>query len=179
MAKESRIIEKKTFNPNKNYFEIENIEIYREVSEEEEIYDHNAIMYGGMELLVKVLGPCAAVVAGIFLTCINLWILGLISFVVVLTLSIIVGCGLEKESVKYACKLYEFYNTHGPHLWDEGAAEINAHNAEQERIAEEWRVAHPFEEKIRAVLDDPKSSVDVAEMAYFFADKYLKEKLGG
>ena len=101
-----------------------------------------------------------------------------ISFVVLFTLSIIVGHYCEKESVKYARKLYEFYDECGSRLWDEAMTEINAYNAEQERIAEEWRAEHPFEEKIRAVLDDPMSSVDIAEMAYFFADKYLKEKQG-
>ena len=176
--KHYRTVEKKTFNPNKNYFEIEKVKIYREVGNEEETFDRKANLYCSLELLIKVFGSCAAIGAGIFLICVDLWILGLLSFAVVLTLSIIVGCSLEKEGVKYANKLYEFYDTQGPHLWDEAMAEINAHNAEQEQIAEEWRTAHPFEEKIRAVLDDQKSSVDVAEMAYFFADKYLKEKQG-
>ncbi len=176
--KHYRTVEKKTFNPDKNYFEIEHIKITREESEEETTLNNNIVLYYNLELLMQIFGPCGAIGALIVLICVNLWIYGLISFVVLLTLSIIVGRSLCKEGDKYSRKLYEFYDNQVSHFWDEATAEILAHNAEQERIAEEWRATHPFEEKIRAVLDDPMSSVDIAEMAYFFADKYLKEKLG-
>jgi hypothetical protein len=173
-----KTVEKKTFNPNKNYFEVEHVKISREETEEEIALNNDIILCYNLELLMQIFGPCGATVALIVLICFNLWIYGLISFVVLLTLSIIVGHSLGKEGDKHSRKLYEFYDKQVSHFWDEATAEILAHNVEQERIAEEWRAAHPFEEKIRAVLSDPMSSVDIAEMAYFFADKYLKEKLG-
>jgi hypothetical protein len=173
-----KTVEKKTFNPNKNYFEIEHIKIPREETEEEIALNNDIALCYNLELLIQIFGPCSAIGALIVLICFNLWIYGLISFVVLLALSIIVGRSLSKEGDNHSRKLYEFYNKQVVQFWDEATAEIIAHNAEQERIAEEWRAAHPFEEKIRAVLSDPMSSVDIAEMAYFFADKYLKEKLG-
>ena len=52
--------------------------------------------------------------------------------------------------------------------------EVQAWNDEQERIAEEWRAAHPLEEKIRACIKDPMSSVEVANLARYYAEEYLK-----
>ena len=52
--------------------------------------------------------------------------------------------------------------------------EVNAYNAEQERIAAEWRAKHPLEEKIRACLKDPNSSVEIADLARFYAAEYIR-----
>lgn len=174
--KHYRTIEKKTFNPDKNYFNIETIKVYREESKEEETLSHNANVCGTMELLVKVLGISGSLAALLVLSCLNLWLYGLIIFVILFPASLILGRQLEKECERFERELAEYYEKYGPLFYAEQMAEILAHNTAQELIAAEWRAAHPFEEKIRAVLNDPMSSVDIAEMAYFFADKYLKEK---
>ena len=38
----------------------------------------------------------------------------------------------------------------------------------------ERRAEHPFEEKIRACIKDPNSSVDIADLARYYALDYLK-----
>ena len=83
MAKQHcRTIEKKTFNPDKNYFTIETIKVYREESKEEETLSHNANVYRTMELLIKVLGISSSLAALLVLSCLNLWLYGLIIFVI-------------------------------------------------------------------------------------------------
>ena len=57
--------------------------------------------------------------------------------------------------------------------FDDEENECEAHNAEQEKIANEWRQAHPFEEKIR-MAKTRGSSVDIAEMV----KEYIKLQKG-
>lgn len=57
--------------------------------------------------------------------------------------------------------------------FDEEDAECDKYNAEQEAVAEEWRKAHPFEEKIR-MAKTRGSSVDIAEMV----KEYIKLQKG-
>ena len=51
-------------------------------------------------------------------------------------------------------------------IW-EGAIE------EQKKICELWRAQHPFEEAIRKAQES-KSSVDIAELARYYAEHYIK-----
>jgi hypothetical protein len=60
-------------------------------------------------------------------------------------------------------------------LWAVATQELRAYNEEQKKIAEAWRAEHPLEEKIRACLRDPMSSVDIANLARYYAEVYLTE----
>jgi len=53
--------------------------------------------------------------------------------------------------------------------------DLRAYNDKQKKIAETWRAEHPLEEKIRACLRDPMSSVDIANLARYYAEEYVKE----
>lgn len=76
---------------------------------------------------------------------------------------------------EYNEKYREYYMEHEDELWAEATKELRAYNEEQKKVAETWRAEHPLEEKIRACLKDPKSSVDIANLARYYAEIYLKE----
>ena len=70
--------------------------------------------------------------------------------------------------------LERWHEEHDEELWADAYAPVLAYNEEQHRIAEAWRAEHPFEEKIRACIKDPNSSVDIADLARYYALDYLK-----
>ena len=178
MAKIYRTINKETFIPEKNYFKVEKIEVYREETPEEVLYEKKSKVYVTSAWSIGFFGGATIFVASIVLGSFGL-LLPCFGLVLLLIPLFIIVKKLFDTSDSYEEKLNKFDNEFGAKLWDEATAEIYEYNKQQHKIAKEWRAQHPFEEKIRAVLDDPLSSVEIAEMAYFFAENYLKEKLGG
>ena len=176
MAKIYRTIKKETFIPEKNYFEVEEVKVSREETSEEVEYSKKANFYEDMAWLVGFGGGAIIFIVAIILGAFGLLLPCFLSIAVSLPLIYIIAGKFFKISDIYCVKGNEFYHEFVIKLWKEATAEIDEYNRQQQLIAKEWRAQHPFEEKIRAVLNDPKSSVDIAEMAYFFADKYLKEK---
>ena len=85
----------------------------------------------------------------------------------------IFGCKLlSKTADRHQAIVYTYYEEND--VWNTPLVkEIKAYNAEQELIAAEWRTKHPLEEKIRACIKDPKSSVEIADLARFYAKEYL------
>ena len=83
----------------------------------------------------------------------------------------VVCCPKEQE---WADIHRKWHDEHDEELWAEAIRPIKEYNEEQKRIAEAWRAEHPLEEKIRACLLDPISSVDVANLARYYAEVYLK-----
>ena len=77
---------------------------------------------------------------------------------------------------QYSEELRKYRTDHEEELWAVATADIRLYNEEQKKIAELWRAVHPLEEKIRACLKDPMSSVDIANLARYYAEIYLTEK---
>lgn len=174
-------VKKETFNPEKNYFTIDYVMIHREESEEEiklynkmVHYDSVAMTHG---IALSLTGIFGAIMSGtLFVNLVSKpWgLFGVVLFLILGFLSIPafrINAG-KSDHYKRAWELYKKEND----VWETcpEALEIKAYNDEQQRIAEEWRAAHPLEEHIRACLKDPHSSVDVANLARYYAEVYLK-----
>lgn len=166
---------KETFNPDKNYFDITYLTVSRETSEEEDRLERLSSRYDTWGVIVGTLG----VIIGLF-GCSSFAALGfLIAFHIAAAVSlssIIIGfVVLLNKGVDCDRKLDKYLKDND--VWNTPEVqEIKRYNAEQHEIALKWRIEHPLEEKIRACLLDPKSSVDVANLARYYADVYLKEK---
>jgi hypothetical protein len=76
---------------------------------------------------------------------------------------------------KYSEELLNYRQEHEEELWAEATKDLKVYNEDQKRIAEAWRAEHPLEEKIRACIKDPMSSVDIANLARYYAEVYIKE----
>lgn len=181
MAIAVRQVKKKTFDPEKNYFNCEWATVKREETlYEQELYAevykwaHRGFLtlfiglFGGF-LMLTIFGSLGGVLNPyLYWGC--------------LPSGIMILCGgflptgyfWEKEKESHYAYL-DWQKEHEEELWAEACAEIKAYNDEQEKIAEAWRAEHPFEEMIRTCLRDPKSSVDVANLARYYADVYIKE----
>ncbi len=79
------------------------------------------------------------------------------------------------NEAKYFEELQKYRNEHEVELWMSATEDLRAYNDEQKKIAEAWRAEHPLEEKIRACIKDPMSSVDIANLARYYAEKYVKD----
>ena len=166
-------VRKETFNPDKNYFNIDHVDVFRETSAEEDRLAKLASRYttcGGCLVGVGVVG---ALLGGAALGALELW--WLFGFVFAFFVScIFIGCMFLNTSQRYDSQRDRYIKEHDVWRTPEVIA-VEEYNKEQQLIAEKWRAEHPLEEKIRACLLDPKSSVDVANLARFYAIEYLKE----
>lgn len=176
-------VEKKTFIPEKNYFRCENVKVSRdETAEEMELYDkmmHYDTLAGIWVLVLSLGGILGALFGGGLL--INFvspsWGIFCVIFCLVIALSSIPAFRiLAGKSDKYGEALDKYRKD--PDVWNTSPSvlEVKAWNEEQERIAEEWRAEHPFEEHIRACIKDPISSVDIAAAAKYYAENYLNKE---
>ena len=174
-------VEKKTFVPEKNYFKCENVKVSREETKEEiELYDkmiHYDNLAVTLAIILSISGVLGALIGGGLL--INFvskaWGTFCAIFCVNLGLSSIpVFRILGGKSDKYKVAWDKYRKDHDVWNTSPSAMEVQAWNDEQERIAEEWRAAHPLEEKIRACIKDPMSSVEVANLARYYAEEYLR-----
>ena len=184
MATIYQYFDKDTFVPEKNYFSTEKVKCSREKDETEvqlclqsdkwRSIGFNCIGWGCLVGFVMML------TFGAIGSLISQWYYIGTGFGFVLFLGGIIFANAVcwvKEN-KY-CELYrEYRDEHEEELWAEATAEVRAYNEEQKKIAEAWRADHPLEEKIRACLLDPKSSVDVANLARYYAECYLKGDTG-
>ena len=166
---------KETFKPEKNYFEITYEKVLRETSEEEDRLERFSERFSTWGIILGVLFTLVALFGGIALSALELWLAFWIVFPIciiglVVSISVLLAKSQQYETIldKYI-KDNDVWNT--PEV-----QEIKRHNKEQHEFATKWRAEHPLEEKIRACLIDPKSSVDVANLARYYAEVYLKEK---
>ena len=167
---------KETFNTEKNYFEITYPTVSRETSEEEDRLEKLSDRFDIWGMIIGVFG----IIVGLF----GCSIFGALGFLLAfwITLFVCISCiivgfyvllnkGLDcdRKLVKYR-KDNDVWNT-------TEVQEIERYNKEQNDFAAKWRAEHPLEEKIRACLLDPKSSVDVANLARYYAEEYIRENL--
>lgn len=177
MAKISWTLYKETFQPDKNYFTKEPVQVSRDESKFEIENNKLGDLVDAAGTLLLVLSSVLVVLSGICLVCILanepkycLACLGI--FVPSLLCAFFIPKLCFKASDKYYALAYKYCEEND--VWNTPLAkEIKAYNAEQELIAAEWRAKHPLEEKIRACIKDPKSSVEIADLARFYAKEYL------
>ena len=165
---------KETFNTEKNYFNITYENVSRETSKEEDRLERLSNRLDAWGLLLGVLFSVIALFGGIALGALELWLAFWIVFPICIAGSIISLTVLINKSQEYACKLDNYIKEHD--VWNTPEVEaIKQYNKEQQEIADNWRAEHPLEEQIRQCLLDPKSSVDIANLARYYAEVYLKE----
>ncbi len=174
-------VEKETFVPEKNYFKTEWVKISREETSQEIELENERYKWSNHGFYTLFIG-----LFGGFIALITFGALGEAVhhyfYWGCLPGGLMVVCGIflphawfwEKEKELYYA-YQDWSKEHEVELWKEARKEVDAYNTEQHQIAEAWRAAHPLEEKIRACLLDPKSSVDVANLARYYAEVYLKE----
>lgn len=167
--------ERETFNPEKNYFNIDYVEVSRETSEEEERLSKLTMSYFNWGLALSVIFTCGALFGGIVLGTFDLWL----AFAIVVSLCVagilFASCYLMNKSNDFDKALGQYYKEHD--VWTTPEVEaIRQYNKEQQEIAEKWRAEHPFEEHIRTCIKDPNSSVAIAQAAKYYAENYLNKR---
>lgn len=174
-------LEKKTFNPAKNYFDVEEVYIERPSTDTEKDLSNKIDKYSTRGFITIFTGIILAIVCAIIFSVLGelvhiaftagafggglLFVIGSIVFA---------RQYFWKLEHKYGEELCTYHKEHEEELWSEYESEIKAYNAEQAKIAEAWRAEHPLEEKIRACIKDPMSSVEIADLARYYAIVYLK-----
>lgn len=176
-------VKKKTFLPEKNYFEYENVKVSREESKEEsELYDkmmHYDSLAFTWAAILGIGGAFAALIGGSLMINFVSQTLGIfcaLFFVAVTFSSIPVFRILSGKSDKYRAAWDKYREDLDVWNTSPSVLEVKAWNEEQERIAEAWRAEHPFEEQIRQCLLDPKSSVDIAKAAIIYVENYFDKE---
>lgn len=173
--------DKDTFEPGKNYFSIEKVKCSRPRTEPEtrlrELsykWSHVGFHCIGWGCLI---GLIFMLTFSSLAACFSSWFyigtaIGGILFVGGIIFANAV-CWPKEQ--KYSEELMDYRREHEEELWAEATKDLRAYNEEQKKIAEAWRAEHPLEEKIRACLKDPMSSVDIANLARYYAEEYIKE----
>lgn len=174
--------EKKTFNQDTNYFIIDQVQFERELTHyEEELrdkcekYSSRGFWSIGLGLLI---GMASMIAFGSLMVFSTLFVIGAIFGIVCFVGGFILAHGYfwPKEQ-HYTEELREWRREHEEELWADKLAEVRAYNEEQEKIAEAWRAAHPFEEHIRACIKDPNSSVAIVQAAKYYAENCLSKEV--
>ena len=181
MATIQHQFEKETFVPEKNYFKCDWVTVSREETEEEIKLYNAAINWDYYGMAAIGVGVILALLCGIVfgvLSNSNPWFMvgDIFSFACLFGSVIFANtvCWPREHAAKEALK--DWHKENDEKLWADAYAPILAYNEEQHRIAEAWRAEHPFEEKIRACIKDPNSSVDIADLARYYAEVYIKER---
>jgi len=181
MATIYHYFEKDTFEPEKNYFSTEKVKCERQETDVEKqlsdlSYKWSAIGFHciGWGCLV---GLILMLTFGTLGSLFSSWFyigaaIGGILFVGGIIFANAVCWPTEQ---KYAEELRKYRIDYENVLWAVATTDIRIYNDEQKKIAEAWRAEHPLEEKIRACLKDPMSSVDIANLARYYAEEYVKE----
>jgi amino acid permease len=165
---------KETFNTEKNYFDITYVTVSRETSEEEIRLERLSSRYDTWGMIIGIFG----IILGLFgcssLGALGFWLAFCITAVVSISSMIIgffvllnKGLDCDRQLDKYL-KENDVWNT--PEV-----QELERYNKEQNDFAAKWRADHPLEEKIRACIKDPMSSVDIANLARYYAEEYIKD----
>lgn len=173
--------EKDTFEPEKNYFSTEKVKCERQRTEAEDLLFEQAGKWSatgfhciGWGCLI---GLIFMLTFGILGSLFSSWFYFGAGFGAVLFIGGIIFANAvcwPKEQ-QYSEELRKYRTDHEEELWAVATAEIRIYNEEQKKIAEAWRAEHHLEEKIRACLRDPMSSVDIANLARYYAEEYIKE----
>ena len=166
---------KETFNPDKNYFEVTYVDVSRETSAEEDRLARLAERYNTLGICCGCISTFAALGGGIALGTLELWLAFWIVFPIRIAGIIISVVVFLNKGQEYEIEIDNYIKDND--VWNTPEVqEIEKYNKEQNDFAAKWRAEHPLEEKIRACLLDPKSSVDVANLARYYAEVYLKEQ---
>lgn len=175
-------VDKETFEPEKNYFSIEKVKVSRnETSEECELWDR-AVKWSCMGFHCIgwgcLIGLIFMITFSVLAACFSDWFyagtaVGAVLFVGGIIFANAVCWPKENEAHSV---FQQYQKDHEEELWAEATVEVRAYNEKQHEIAEAWRAEHPLEEKIRACLRDPMSSVDIANLACYYAEEYIKDK---
>ena len=167
-------VRRETFNPEKNYFEIDYVDVSRETLKEEDRLSRNIDRCTNWGATLGVLGVLIGLFGAPVFGHFEMW-WACIAILVCSVISTILGfCILLNKSTAYGEALDKYVKEHD--VWNTPEVQaVKQYNKEQNEIAAKWRAEHPLEEKIRACLLDPKSSVDVANLARYYAEEYLKE----
>lgn len=181
MATINLVVEKKTFIPEKNYFKCDNVRVSREETEKEIELWNTMVSWNSRGMAAIGIGVLTSLIFCIVFGCwsnANPWAylgvaVGIASFIGGLVYANVVCWPKERECDDIRRK---WHDEHDDELWAKARKPIDDYNEEQEKIAEAWRAEHPLEELIRACIKDPLSSVEVANLARYYADIYIKEK---
>lgn len=180
MATVKHQLEKETFIPEKNYFKCEWVTVSREETDEEINLYNTAVNWDSSGMVAIAVGGLLALICGIVFGVLsnqNSWFMVGVVFGFACLIGAIIFtntvCAPKALQAKYA--LESWHKEHDEELWVNAYAPVHAYNEEQHRIAEAWRAEHPLEEKIRACIRDPMSSVDIANLARYYAEEYIKE----
>jgi Na+/melibiose symporter-like transporter len=173
--------EKKTFNPDTNYFNIDQIQYERELTPfEDELWDKREKCSScgfwsiGLGMLI---GMICLITFGSLMAISNWFVIGAIFGAACFVGGFMLAhCYFWTKEQDYAEEIREFRREHEEELWAEQLAEVRTYNEEQEKIAEVWRAEHPFEEHIRTCIKDPNSSVAIAVAAKYYAENYLNKE---
>lgn len=170
--------DKDTFVPEKNYFSTERVECKRKQTELEEQLESKADMWRNIGFSCIgwgcLFGLIFIITFGILSNFNYLWCFGAVFGVFLFVGGIVfanAACWPKEQEYLEQYRSYRF--NHEEELWAEATAELRHYNEEQKKIAEAWRAEHPLEEKIRACVKDPMSSVDIANLARYYAECYL------
>lgn len=173
-------VDKETFEPEKNYFSIEKVKVSRnETPEECELWAKAARWSGvGFQCIGWgcLIGLIFMITFSVLAACFSDWFYagtaaGAILFVGGFVFANVVCWPKENEAHSV---FQQYHKDHEEELWAEATAEVRAYNEKQHEIAGAWRAEHPLEEQIRACLRDPMSSVDIANLARYYAEAYIK-----
>lgn len=177
MAKINRTLYKETFQPDKNYFTKEPVQVSREESEFE-------IENNKLSDLANAAGTWLLVLFSVFVVLSGICLVGVLAnepkycliclgiFVPSLLCAIFIPKLCFKASDKYYALVYKYCEEND--VWNTPEVKaIREYNEAQEELAKVWRETHPFEEHIRACFLDKNSSVAIADAARYYAEHFL------
>lgn len=182
MATVYQYFDKDTFVPEKNYFSTEKVECERKETEVEEQLKIKAEKWRNIGFYCICWSCLAGLILmltfGILGSIFSSWFfavagVGFVSFVGGI---IFANAVCWPQENKYSEKLRKYRLDYEKVLWVVATTELRHYNEEQKKIAEAWRAEHPLEEKIRACIKDPMSSVDIANLARYCAEEYLRNE---
>lgn len=171
--------DKETFEPKKNYFSIEKVKCSRQQTEHETYLSEQSYRWNYLGFLCVGLGCLVGLLFMIIFTVLAACFSNWFYIGTAIGTILLVGCIIFANTIcwpteqKYSEELVSYRREHEEELWAEANKDLIAYNEEQRRIAEAWRAEHPLEEKIRVCIKDPMSSVDIANLARYYAEEYI------
>jgi hypothetical protein len=157
-----------TFDPEKNYFKTELVEVSRQETDYEVELNTKIAEFDLIGSLVCIFGIFGGFLVASIFGCIAAYFnpyfyIGLAIGIVMMLCGFILPTGYFWDKTEgWSCDLRTYYTQNEEELWAEAVEKIKVYNEEQQKLAEAWRAEHPLEEKIRKCLEDPHSSVDLA-----------------
>jgi hypothetical protein len=180
MAKINWTVSKETFQPDKNYFTVEHVEVSREESEFE-------IKNNQLGSLADIAGTLIMVLCSVFVVLSGICLVGVLAnepkysliclsiFIPSLLCAVFIPKLCFKASDKYYALAYKYCEEND--VWNTPEVQaIREYNIAQVKLASAWREAHPFEEHIRACFLDTNSSVAIADAARYYVEHFLNKE---